>query len=121
MNSQTGFNIKLEVIPNIKNFLKSFISKKYNRICVWKEITADLENPITAYLKLIKKSKNNFLLESVVGGSTRGRYSIIGIESDKIIKCEKLNDRTSHNNCTFKLYNIISHIFLDFIIVLHTN
>ena len=87
----------MEVIPNIKNFLKSFISKKYNRICVWKEITADLENPITAYLKLIKKSKNNFLLESVVGGSTRGRYSIIGIESDKIIKCEKLNDQSLIN------------------------
>ena len=58
---------------------------------MWTEISADLETPITAYLKLIKKNENNFLLESVEGGSSRGRYSIIGLESDKIIKCEELN------------------------------
>ena len=58
---------------------------------MWTEISADLETPITAYLKLIKKNENNFLLESVEGGSSRGRYSIIGLESDKIIKCKELD------------------------------
>tara|TARA_Y100000590_G_scaffold439720_1_gene564142 strand:- start:407 stop:1861 length:1455 start_codon:yes stop_codon:yes gene_type:complete len=81
----------LNITPDIKTFSKKFNSKKYNRLCLWTEITADLETPITAYLKLIKKNENNFLLESVEGGSSRGRYSIIGLESDKIIKCKELN------------------------------
>ena len=93
MNVQIECNIrkKLKITPNIKDFTKSFKSNKYNRLCVWQEISADLETPITAYLKLIKKKGNNFLLESVVGGSSRGRYSIIGIECDKKIKSTKLH------------------------------
>ena len=100
----------MEITPNIKLFSKEFNSKKYNRLCMWTEISADLETPITAYLKLIKKNENNFLLESVEGGSSRGRYSIIGLESDKIIKCKELdknnlnklkNEINSLKTCTF--------------------
>ena len=87
----------MEITPNIKNFSKKFKSKKYNRFSIWTEISADLETPITAYLKLIKKNQNNFLLESVEGGLSRGRYSIIGIESDKILKCTELNKNTLSN------------------------
>ena len=87
----------MEITPNIKHFSKKFKSKQYNRFCLWTEISADLETPITAYLKLIKKNKNNFLLESVEGGSTRGRYSIIGIEADKLLKCNELNKKTLSN------------------------
>tara|TARA_Y100000590_G_scaffold219599_1_gene248686 strand:+ start:808 stop:2265 length:1458 start_codon:yes stop_codon:yes gene_type:complete len=87
----------LEIKPNIKNFSKKILSKKYNRFCIWGEITADLETPITAYLKLIKKNSNNFLLESVEGGSSRGRYSIIGIEADKILKCVATNKENLNN------------------------
>ena len=100
----------MEITPNIKLFSKEFNSNKYNRLCMWTEISADLETPITAYLKLIKKNENNFLLESVEGGSSRGRYSIIGLESDKIIKCKELdknnlnklkNEINSLKTCTF--------------------
>ena len=84
----------MEIKPDIKTFYKKFQSKKYNRFCLWVEISADLETPITAYLKLIKKNSNNFLLESVEGGTSRGRYSIIGIESDKLLKCTELNKKT---------------------------
>ena len=87
----------MEITPNIKQFSKKIKSKKYSRFCLWTEISADLETPITAYLKLIKKNKNNFLLESVEGGSSRGRYSIIGIESDKLLKCNELNKNTLKN------------------------
>ena len=68
----------MDITPNIKDFSKKIKSNKYKRFCLWKEISADLETPITAYLKLIKKNNSNFLLESVEGGSSRGRYSIIG-------------------------------------------
>ena len=90
-------NDKVDIKPDIKTFYKKFQSKKYNRFCLWVEISADLETPITAYLKLIKKNSNNFLLESVEGGSRRGRYSIIGIESDKLLKCTELNKNTLSN------------------------
>jgi anthranilate synthase component I len=54
---------------------------------VWTSIVADLETPVSAMLKLADGQKNSFLLESVEGGSTRGRYSIIGMRPDLIWRC----------------------------------
>lgn len=48
---------------------------------------ADLETPVSAYLKLAQGRDNAFLLESVQGGETRGRYSVIGIEPDIVWRC----------------------------------
>lgn len=45
---------------------------------------ADLETPVSAYLKLAHGRDNSFLLESVQGGETRGRYSVIGLEPDLV-------------------------------------
>ena len=45
---------------------------------------ADLETPVSAWLKLAGSRDNTFLLESVQGGETRGRYSVIGIEPDLV-------------------------------------
>ena len=50
----------------------------------WTRLVADLETPVSAMLKLAHERPNSFLLESVEGGSTRGRYSIIGCEPDLI-------------------------------------
>ncbi|HEV2321528.1 MAG TPA: anthranilate synthase component I, partial [Gammaproteobacteria bacterium] len=50
----------------------------YNRIPVVKEILADLDTPLSVYLKLAN-GPHTFLLESVEGGETWGRYSIIGL------------------------------------------
>ena len=81
----------MHIQPDIKVFLKNYKSIKYKRFCLWTEISADLDTPITAYMKLINNSKNTFLLESVEGGTRRGRFSIIGLETDKVIKCNKLD------------------------------
>ena len=51
---------------------------------VWTKLVADLETPVSAYLKLADGRPNSFLLESVEGGSVRGRYSIIGFKPDVI-------------------------------------
>ncbi len=51
---------------------------------VWTRLVADLETPVSAFLKLANNRPNSFLLESVEGGSVRGRYSIIGTEPDII-------------------------------------
>ncbi|HEX4301838.1 MAG TPA: anthranilate synthase component I [Rhizomicrobium sp.] len=48
---------------------------------------ADLETPVSAFLKLGEGRDNAFLFESVQGGEARGRYSIIGLKPDLIWRC----------------------------------
>jgi len=55
---------------------------------VWTRLVADLETPVSAMLKVAHERPNSFLLESVEGGATRGRYSIIGCEPDLIWRAE---------------------------------
>jgi anthranilate synthase component I len=56
---------------------------------VWTKLLADMETPVSAFLKLTRGEPNAFLLESVEGGATRGRYSIIGFRPDLIFKCQE--------------------------------
>jgi anthranilate synthase component I len=51
---------------------------------VWTTLVADLETPVSAFLKIADGKPMSFLLESVEGGDTRGRYSIIGLDPDLI-------------------------------------
>jgi anthranilate synthase component I len=51
---------------------------------VWTTLVADLETPVSAFLKVAGGRAMSFLLESVEGGATRGRYSIIGLEPDLV-------------------------------------
>lgn len=51
---------------------------------VWRTLIADLETPVSGMLKLARRRPNSFLLESVEGGDTRGRYSIIGFAPDLV-------------------------------------
>ena len=53
---------------------------------VWRRIVADLDTPVGIYLKLAEGRTNTFLLESVVGGTTRARYSMIGTEPDMMFR-----------------------------------
>jgi anthranilate synthase component 1 len=55
---------------------------------VWRGGVADLETPVAAFLKLAHGQPYSFLLESVEGGTTRGRYSIIGMAPDVIWRCD---------------------------------
>ena len=51
---------------------------------VYARRVADLDTPVSAYLKLAEGRDNAFLLESVQGGETRGRYSVVGLKPDLI-------------------------------------
>ncbi len=59
---------------------------------VWTTLVADLETPVSAFLKVTGARQKNspsptsFLLESVEGGEARGRYSIIGLEPDLVFR-----------------------------------
>ena len=55
---------------------------------VWRKGVADLDTPVAAFLKLAHGQPNSFLLESVEGGATRGRYSIVGMAPDLIWRCQ---------------------------------
>jgi len=69
--------------PSLKEFLR--LSKKGNVIPVYKEINADLDTPVSAFLK-IKKSNYAFLLESVEGQEKIARYSFLGSNPSLIFK-----------------------------------
>src|ERR1700733_3765433 len=47
---------------------------------VWTTLVADLETPVSAFLKIAGGRPMSFLLESVEGGAVRGRYSVIGLD-----------------------------------------
>ncbi len=68
--------------PDFKEFKK--YTKEGNLIPVYREILADLETPLSAFLKL--KGKTCFFLESVEGGEKWARYSFIGSNPSVIIE-----------------------------------
>ncbi len=58
---------------------KSLAAQGFNRIPLISEAFADLETPLSLYLKLVGNKSHGCLLESVVGGERFGRYSFIGL------------------------------------------
>jgi anthranilate synthase component I len=64
---------------------KALASQGYNRIPLIAESFADLETPLSLYLKLANEP-NTFLLESVVGGERFGRYSFIGLAARTAVR-----------------------------------
>ena len=79
---------------------QSLANAGYNRIPLIAEALADLETPLSLYLKLAQPERNganSFLLESVVGGERFGRYSFIGLPARTLIRaigtrCEVVRD-----------------------------
>ena len=68
---------------------KSLAAQGYNRIPLLIEAFADLETPLSLYLKLAHAGgdgKHSFLLESVVGGERFGRYSFIGLPARTLLR-----------------------------------
>ena len=77
--------------PDFDSFARTYAANKPQAL--FRRLVADLETPVSAFLKLGFDEKNDsrdnaFLLESVQGGETRGRYSIIGLKPDLIWRCQ---------------------------------
>lgn len=64
---------------------QSYAEQGYNAIPVVREVLADLDTPLSAYLKLAN-GPHTYLLESVEGGEKWGRYSIIGLAAKSVFK-----------------------------------
>jgi anthranilate synthase component I len=70
------------VEPDADAFTRNYL--KGSAQIVWTTLVADLETPVSAFIKVAGGKPMSFLLESVEGGAVRGRYSIIGIEPDAL-------------------------------------
>ncbi len=69
----------MKIHPSKEEFRSN--AKSYSVIPVWHEYYADLETPVSAYLKIASRfPKEHFLLESVEGGEKWARYSFIGFD-----------------------------------------
>ncbi len=75
---------------------KSLALQGHNRIPLMAEAFADLETPLSLYLKLAYAKdggKHSFLLESVVGGERFGRYSFIGLPARTLLRAQGFGDQ----------------------------
>ncbi|HXN86384.1 MAG TPA: anthranilate synthase component I [Candidatus Binataceae bacterium] len=74
----------MALLPNYQEFEK-LARDGFNLIPVSREIAADLETPVSAFLK-VARGDYSFLLESVRGGEKWGRYTFLGSEPSKVIR-----------------------------------
>ena len=88
--------------PSLSTFSKN-INKDKSQI-IWTSLVADLDTPVAAMLKIGSDLPYSFLLESVEGGDTRGRYSILGLNPDIIWRC--YGDKAEVNLDAINSYNV---------------
>ena len=88
--------------PSLSTFCKN-INKDKSQI-IWTSLVADLDTPVAAMLKIGSNLPYSFLLESVEGGDTRGRYSILGLNPDIIWRC--YGDEAEVNFDAINSYNV---------------
>ncbi len=75
----------MSTLPDYEAFARAYIAGDAEVAVT--TLVADLETPVSAYLKLARgRAANMFLLESVEGGAQRGRYSMIGLDPDLIFR-----------------------------------
>ncbi|HEB79652.1 MAG TPA: anthranilate synthase component I, partial [Rhodospirillales bacterium] len=92
----------MKAFPDFQDFEKVYPQRSQ---VMWTTLVADLETPVSAMLKLAGDTPNSFLLESVEGGATRGRYSFIGLRPDLIWRYfgdrAEINRRALHEDDAF--------------------
>src|SRR5271168_37215 len=65
-------------LPRRAEFLK--LARTHTLVPLYRTVTADLETPVSAFLRIADDEPEAFLLESVEGGEHVGRYTFIGIQ-----------------------------------------
>lgn len=107
----------MKITPDCNTILK--LAEQYSVVPVCKEIYADITTPITLLRKISAISKRYYLLESIEGGETWGRYSFLGYDpimrvtcrSNEVVVEKKGNTETYH---TEKPLEIIREIMKDY-------
>ncbi|HUB50671.1 MAG TPA: anthranilate synthase component I, partial [Terracidiphilus sp.] len=89
------------IIPDRREFLR--LAKDHTLVPVCRTLTADLETPVSAFLRVAWQEPECFLLESVEGGEQLGRYTFIGIEPFKRIVSRGRDVSITENGKTARL------------------
>jgi len=76
----------MQLAPDFETFRANYEAGKPQ--VVWTTLVADLETPVSAFLKLAEGQPYSFLFESVEGGTTIARYSFITLKPDLIWRCQ---------------------------------
>ncbi|MGH7248560.1 MAG: chorismate-binding protein, partial [Pseudomonadota bacterium] len=79
----------MQIEPSVEEFAVRYAAGF--RQVIWTTLVADLETPVSVFLKVSGAENKSlrsmcFLLESVEGGTVRGRYSIIGLDPDLVFR-----------------------------------
>ncbi len=83
---------------------KSLAAQGYHRIALVAEAFADLETPLSLYLKLAEGKPFSFLLESVVGGERFGRYSFIGLPARTVLCSREFNTEITRDGVVIETH-----------------
>ena len=70
-------------VPSLRDFDK--LARTHTLVPVYRTVTADLETPVSAFLRIASEAPEAFLFESVEGGEHIGRHTFIGIQPYKTI------------------------------------
>ena len=90
--------------PSLEQF-RDLAKGEVNLIPVYREFPADLETPVSVYLKLMDEITPSFLLESVEGGEQLGRYSFVGVNPRGMIALHG-RDITEYRNGNQRTYTL---------------
>ena len=103
--------------PDLDIFADHFDGHRTQLVTRW--ISADTETPISAFLKICGDDSYAFLFESVEGGSTLGRYTIIGFDPDVVWKYEagmvSINGTVIDQHALPSLKKTVRDCFIDYI------
>jgi anthranilate synthase component 1 len=93
----------MEILPDFATFAGHY-GRGQSQV-LWTALNADLDTPVSAILKIAGGRPYSFLLESVEGGTIRGRYSFIGAAPDLIWRCfgsqVEINQRPAERDSAF--------------------
>ncbi|EMR12949.1 anthranilate synthase component I [Methylophaga lonarensis MPL] len=77
----------------------------YNRIPLSREVLADLDTPLSTYLKLAD-APYSYLFESVLGGEKWGRYSMIGLPCSTVVRIQQQQVNVYHQNTLIESHQV---------------
>ena len=97
--------------PSRKEFLA--VAKKHTLVPVYRTLTADLETPVSAFLRAAWQERECFLLESVEGGEQVGRYTFIGLNPYKRIVARGKQIDVTEAGRTTHMEGDIFHVLRD--------
>jgi len=88
-----------------ENDFNQLAEQGYNRIPLMREVLADLDTPLSTYMKLCA-APYTYLFESVQGGEKWGRYSIIGLPAKRIITVNGTQITITESDKIIDEYNV---------------